>query len=192
MNGEILVVPVGPDDHVAGPDNALVTLVEYGDFECPFCGMAYPIVKAIQRELGDQLRFVYRHFPLSEIHPLAVVAAEASEAAHAQNRFWDMHAAIFGHQANLDRTSLVRYAEQLGLDVARFERELQERTHASRVRRDFRSGVRSGVNGTPTFFLNGVRYDGRWTDEPAFIRALQDAALRQSSLAGFGPASEAP
>jgi protein-disulfide isomerase len=176
MSGSRLTPPVSAHDHVAGPDDAPVTLVEYGDYECPYCGMAYPIVKVAQRELGTQLRFVFRNFPLAETHPHARRAAQAAEAAAAQGKFWAMHDMIFEHQSALEDADLLRYAETLDLDVARVARELEAGTYAKRVRDDFRSGVRSGVNGTPTFFVNGDRYDGSWTDEEAFIRALRDAA----------------
>ena len=176
MSGSRLTPPVGERDHAAGPADAPVTLVEYGDFECPYCGMAYPIVKAAQRRLGDRLRFVFRHFPLKESHPHAKHAAEASEAAAEEGGFWGMHDALYEHQHALADADLLRYATQLGLDAERVARELEEGTHTRRVRDDFRSGVTSGVNGTPTFFVNGERYDGAWADEAGFIRALREAA----------------
>jgi protein-disulfide isomerase len=180
MSGGQLTPPVSAHDHIAGSDDAPVTLVEYGDYECPYCGMAYPIVKAAQRELGGQLRFVFRNFPLAEVHPHARHAAQAAEAAGAQGKFWEMHDMLFEHQQALEDADLVRYGEMLGLDAVRLARELDAGTYAKRVRDDFRSGVRSGVNGTPTFFVNGERYEGSWADEDAFIRALRDAA-RQTS-----------
>jgi protein-disulfide isomerase len=180
MSGGRLTPPVGEQDHVAGPPDAPLTLVEYGDYECPYCRMAYPIVKAAQRELGDRLRFVFRNFPLAEIHPHARHAAQAAEAAAAQGKFWAMHDMLFEHQDALEDADLVRYAELLGLDADRVARELNAGTYAKRVRDDFRSGVRSGVNGTPTLFVNGERYEGSWADEEAFVRALRDAA-RQAS-----------
>ena len=179
-NGGRLTPPVSELDHAAGPDDAPVTLVEYGDYECPYCGMAYPIVKAVQRELGSQLRFVFRNFPLAEIHPHARHAAQAAEAAAAQGKFWEMHDLLFEHQHALEDEDLIGYAKSLGLDAEQLARELEAGTYAKRVRDDFRSGVRSGVNGTPTFFLNGERYEGSWADEEGFIRALRDAA-RQAS-----------
>ncbi|HEU4563695.1 MAG TPA: thioredoxin domain-containing protein [Gemmatimonadaceae bacterium] len=171
-----LTPPVGGDDHVAGPDDAPVTLVEYGDFECPYCGMAYPIVHAIRRALGPRLRFVYRHFPLRESHPHAQHAAEAAEAAGAQGKFWAMHDQLFEHQDALGDAALIHYARAIGLDADRVARELEARTFEPRVRQNFRSGVKSGVNGTPTFFINGERYDGTWADERAFLHALREAA----------------
>ncbi len=167
-----LAPPVGPRDHAEGSADALVTLVEYGDYECPHCGRAYPIVKAVQRRLGPQLRFVFRNFPLRSVHPHAEHAAEASEAAASQGHFWEMHDALFEHQDALGDEDLTRYAEAVGLDRARFERELKSGTYRPRVHEDFVSGVRSGVNGTPTFFINGRRYDGSW-DEAPLTEALQ-------------------
>lgn len=168
--------PVGPDDHVAGPPDAPVTLVEYGDLECPYCGRAHPILKSIQERLGTGLRFVFRHFPISQSHPHAQHAAEAAEAAGAQGKFWQMHDRIFEHQSAMRDADLVAHARALGLDAERVARELADGTWTDRVRRDFRSGARSGVNGTPTFFINGERYDGDWTDAEDFARALREAA----------------
>jgi protein-disulfide isomerase len=175
-----LTPPVSERDHAVGPDDAPVTLVEYGDYECPYCRMAHQIVKAAQRELKGQLHFVFRNFPLAEIHPHARHAAQAAEAAAAQGKFWEMHDMLFEHQDGLEDADLVRYAEMLGLDAQRVARELEAGTYAKRVRDDFRSGVRSGVNGTPTFFVNGERYEGSWANEEAFIRALRDS-VRQAS-----------
>jgi protein-disulfide isomerase len=171
-----LTPPVSDRDHITGPDDAPVTLVEYGDFECPYCGMAYPVVKTAQRALGDNIRFVFRNFPLAEAHPHARVAAQAAEAAGAQGKFWEMHDMLFEHQNALEPEDLVTYADALGLDSVRFLRELQAGTYEKRVREDFRSGVRSGVNGTPTFFVNGYRYDGSWENAEALIEALREAA----------------
>lgn len=171
----VLVLPVGPRDHRQGPDNAPVTLVEYGDYECPYCGKAHPIVKEVQKRLGDGLRFVFRHFPLTTMHPHAEYAAEAAEAAGTQGHFWAMHDMLFEHQDHLDARYLVQYAAQLHLDAGRFAGEVAERIHAPKVREDFLSGVRSGVNGTPTFFINGIRHDGSW-DVPTLVSALLRAA----------------
>ena len=167
-----LFTPIGPRDHTLGPDDAPATLVEYGDYECPHCGRAYPIVESVRRRLGDSLRFAYRHFPLTQIHPHAADAAEMAEVAGAHSHFWPMHHMLFAHQAALDPGHLVAYAEQIGLDPRQAAAELLTHTYASRVREDFLSGVRSGVNGTPTFFINGVRYDGSW-DEPDLLEALE-------------------
>jgi protein-disulfide isomerase len=176
MSEAQLTPPVSADDHVAGPADAPVTLVEYGDYQCPYCGMAHPIVKRAQRELGNQLRFVFRHFPLAEIHPHARLAAQAAEAAGAQGKFWEMHDMLFEHQDALEVEDLAGYAESLGLDTIKFARDLEAGTFAKRVRDDFRSGVKSGVNGTPTFFMNGARYDGSWANVEAFIGTLREMA----------------
>lgn len=172
MSAGRLTPPVGDDDHTRGPGSAAITLVEYGDFECPYCGMAFPILKGVQRSLGSRLRFVFRNFPLKRTHLHAQHAAEAAESAGAQLKYWQMHAVLFENQHALEDADLVRYARAIGVDADRLGRDLEEGTFASKVRTDFRSGVRSGVNGTPTFFVNGERYDGRWEDEGAFTRAL--------------------
>jgi protein-disulfide isomerase len=174
-----LTLPVGPRDHAQGRADAAVTLVEYGDYECPHCGRAYPIVKEVQRRLGAKLRFVFRNFPLSESHPHAEHAAEAAEGAAAGGRFWEMHDALYEHQQALDDRHLVGYAAALGLDASRFEVELRGHAHKARVREDFMSGVRSGVNGTPTFFINGVRFDDSW-DPDTLTEALIAASSRSS------------
>jgi protein-disulfide isomerase len=170
-----LTPPVSNTDHCAGPDDAPVTLVEYGDYECPYCGSAHPIVLAVRERMGPRLRFVFRHFPLTEIHPHALHAAETAEAAAAQGKFWEMHEALFENQAALADADLIRYAQARGLDAARVERELVSGAHEQRVREQFRSGVRSGVNGTPTFFINGNRYDDPW-DADTLLEALEEAA----------------
>lgn len=174
-----LLVPVGEGDHIDGSLDAPIILVEYGDFECPHCGHAYPIVKAVQRQLGDSLALVWRHFPLGEIHPHAVHAAEASEAAGVQGKFWEMHDLLFEHQDALDDEDLLAYGQMLGLDLTRYASELANGTFREKVRREFSLGVRSGVNGTPTFFINGTRFDGEWSDVEAFIATLSAAAGNQ-------------
>jgi protein-disulfide isomerase len=155
-----LAVPVTERDHVLGPNLAPVTLVEYGDYECPYCAAAHPMVQHLRDRVGTMVRFVYRHFPLTRVHPHAQRAAEAAEAAGAQRRFWQMHHTLFENQAALTDEDLVLYAAGLGLDVNRFQRELLAGVHIPRIREDFLGGVRSGVNGTPTFFINGRRHDG--------------------------------
>ena len=170
-----LTLPVSDRDHAQGPDDAPVTLVEYGDYECPYCGQAYLIVQQAQQQLGDRLRFVFRNFPLTSSHPYAEGAAEAAEAAGAQGQFWPMHDLLYENQDALDMPDLERYASQLGLDLDRFNADLRDHRYADRVREDFMSGVRSGVNGTPTFFINGDRYDGSW-DAGSLVPALEDAA----------------
>ena len=157
-----LTLPDPERDHVSGSTDGLIRLLEYGDYECPYCGEAYPIVKEIQRRLGERLRFVFRNFPLKEAHPHAEHAAEAAEAAAGQGKFWQMHDTLFEHQQALDDAHLVHYAVALHLDKETFVREMTEHVHTNRVREDFLSGVRSGVNGTPTFFINGVRHDASY------------------------------
>jgi protein-disulfide isomerase len=155
-----LALPVGEHDHVQGQASAPVTLLEYGDYECPYCGAAVAIVQELQRVLPDQLRFVFRHFPLEKLHPHALRAAEAAEAAGSQGKFFEMHATLFDHQTALEDADLLRYAAELDLDAARFAADLAAHTQARRVREDFRGGVRSAVRGTPTFYLDELRYDG--------------------------------
>src|SRR6476619_3859997 len=145
-----LTLPVGQRDHIQGLDTAPVTLVEYGDYECPYCGDAYPIIKQVQKNLGNKLRFVFRNFPITQVHPHAQHAAEAAETAGAQNKFWEMHDRLYEHQQELSDSDLERHASALGLDIPRFEEEMSNHIHAGRVRDDFMSGIRSGVNGTPT------------------------------------------
>ncbi|MBV8878867.1 MAG: thioredoxin domain-containing protein, partial [Planctomycetaceae bacterium] len=149
-----LTLPVGPRDHAQGPESAPVTLVEYGDYECPHCGRAYAILKAVQERMGERLRFVFRNFPLRQLHPHAEIAAEAAEAAARPGKFWEMHDILFENQDALESEDLVSYAGDLGLDAERIAEDLQSGLHAPRVQEDFLSGVRSGVNGTPTFFIN--------------------------------------
>ncbi|MCO5973155.1 Na+/H+ antiporter NhaA [Actinoallomurus soli] len=175
-----LAVPVDPDrDHIRGPErDALVTLVEYGDFECPYCGQAEPVVRELLAGYGD-VRYVWRHLPLQDVHPNAQFAAEASEAAAAQGAFWEMHDTLMDHQGDLRLGDLIRYAEELGLDVARFRRDLREQTGASRVAEDVQSADLSGVSGTPTFFINGRRHHGAYDIETltAAVRAAKARAL---------------
>jgi protein-disulfide isomerase len=166
---------VGANDHVQGPAKAPVTLVEYGDYECPYCGEAYPVVKALQKRLGEQVRFVFRNFPLAEAHPHAEHAAEAAEAAAAQGKFWEMHDLLYENQDALDDEDLVRYAKALRLDVPRFVKEMEAHAYVERVRADFSSGVRSGVNGTPSFFINGARHDGPF-DLRSLLAAIEEVA----------------
>lgn len=176
MSEAQLTEPVGEGDHTIGSPDAPVTLVEYGDFQCPHCRAAHPVVKVVLERMGDQVRFVYRHFPITSTHPHAQHAAEAAESAGAQGEFWAMHDLIFRNQEALEDDDLISYAEKIGIDASRVATELSEGTHEDKVRKDFRSGVRSGVNGTPTFFINGARYDGVWKDEEAFVEALREAA----------------
>ncbi len=171
-----LTLPVSPDrDHIQGAADALVTLVEYGDYQCPYCGAAYPIIKEVQDRMGPRLRFVFRNFPITTSHPNAQNAAEAAEAAAGQGRFWEMHDKLFENQKRLRDRDLRAYAEALGLDVELFGMQMDGHAHRERVREDFMSGVRSGVNGTPTFYVNGVRHDGSYEVEE-LLAALERAA----------------
>jgi protein-disulfide isomerase len=170
-----LTNPVSANDHAEGPADAPVTLVEYGDYQCPYCGAAYGIIKSVQKRLGSKLRFVFRNFPLNQAHPMAQLAAEAAEAAGAQGKFWEMHDALFENQDQLGQELVETLVERLQLDAARFEADLEERKFQSRVKHDFMGGVRSGVNGTPGFFINGERYDGSWDEEPLTAALLKAA-----------------
>lgn len=172
-----LTLPVAGRDHIQGPIEASIALVEYGDYECPVCGEVYPVVKAIQQRLGDNLCFAFRNFPLVNLHPHAEDAAEAAEAAGAQGGFWEMHDALFENQDALDIEDLARYAAALGLDARRLVSQVRAGAYAPRIREDFKSGVRGGVNGTPSFFINGERYDGARGLDPLL------AALTQPSSA---------
>jgi protein-disulfide isomerase len=167
-----LKIQVSKDDHFQGPDKAPLVLVEYGDYQCPHCGHAFPIVKRLQKALGDQLKFVFRNFPLSEVHPDALNAAKVAEASALQGKFWEMHDLLFEKQLHLDVDSLGTYAEKLELDVEALNEAVGKASVENRVETDFEGGVRSGVNGTPTFFVNGVRYDGDWEYAP-FLNALK-------------------
>ncbi len=174
--------PVSEDDRAAGPANAPITLVEYGDFQCPHCARAHPRITALQQRFGDRLRFVFRNFPLAEAHPEAFHAAEAAEsvAASAGNEaFWERHDLLFEHQQDdldaLDDAHLARYATEAGADGESVLRDLAGDAFEETVRAHFTSGVRSGVNGTPTFFVNGVRYEGDWSSVSAFAADLERA-----------------
>lgn len=171
----MLTPPVSNRDHAQGSPKALITLVEYGDFQCPHCGRAFPVVEQLRGEMGDRMRFVFRHFPLTNAHEHAQIAAEAAEAAAAQGHFWEMHQLLFTHQTALDASQLVLYAGQLKLDVERFESSLSDHTYRNRVREDVVSGARSGVNGTPTFFINSLRYDGP-ADYSALLKTMDEVA----------------
>jgi Na+/H+ antiporter NhaA len=165
-----LAVPVDPEiDHVRGPTAARVTLLEYGDLECPYCGQAEPVIRELLTDFGE-LRYVWRHLPLNDVHPNAQLAAEAAEAAAAQGRFWEMHDALLSHQGALKLRDLLGYAEELGLDVERFREHLRRRKGVSRVAQDVESADLSGVTGTPSFFINGHRHYGAYD-----IRTLSDA-----------------
>jgi protein-disulfide isomerase len=175
--------PVSDKDHAVGDANAPITLVEYGDFQCPHCARAHLVIPTVQRTLGADLRFVFRNFPLTEAHPEALHAAEAAEsvAAHAGDvAYWKMHDALFEHQYDsfdaLDDDHLVQYAEEAGAPAGQVRKDLDADVYEARVKADFMSGVRSGVNGTPTFFVNGQRFEGDWSNAASFVAALHAAA----------------
>jgi protein-disulfide isomerase len=160
-----LRVPVGEQDHIQGSADAKYTLVEYGDYECPHCGHAYPIVKRVQKHFGKKLRFVFRNFPLAEMHPHAESAAESAEFAGAQGKFWEMHDALFENQQQLGGALYLKLAQQIGLSPQDLRAAVEQREYLPRVKADFTGGVRSGVNGTPTFFINGKRHDASFEYE---------------------------
>jgi Na+/H+ antiporter NhaA len=177
-----LATEIDPDeDHIRGPEDAPVTLVEYGDFECPYCGLAEPSVRELLSQHGTDVRYVWRQLPLSDVHSHAQLAAEASEAAGSQGRFWEMHDLLLDHQDALRGSDLIRYAEQLELDVEQFRQELRRREHAGRVARDIESAELSGVAGTPTFFVNGQRHHGAY--DIATLTAAVKAARAQTLVA---------
>jgi protein-disulfide isomerase len=175
-----LTPPVSPRDHAIGPADARVTLVEYGDFECPHCGAAYGLVQAARKAFGGNLRFVFRHFPLRASHPRALPAAQAAEAAAEQGRFWEMHDRLYRHQAQLTDEAFLRHARELGLDLDRFRLSLESPVHERRIRDDLASAGASGARGTPTLFINGERYAGP-LERDALMAALARAALAAAS-----------
>jgi len=166
-----LSVAVSKSDHAQGPEDAPVTLVEYGDYQCPYCADMNPMIKAIAKAMGTQLRFVFRHMPLLEMHPYAQHAAEAAEAAGAQGKFWQMHDAILQQQSELGTDLLHQLAKKIQLDVVQFSADIEGRRYRPRVKRDFMGGMRSGVAGTPTFFINGKRYEGA-LDHASLLSAI--------------------
>jgi protein-disulfide isomerase len=172
-------MPLTARDHIQGPRDATVELVEYGDYQCPHCKAAYPVVKLIQAEFDTNLRFAYRHFPLIEIHPLAEPAAEAAEAAGAQGKFWEMHDLLFEYSPQLEPADLLAIAAEIDLDIRRFADDLAKRRHMRRVREDIESGATSGVAGTPTFFVNGVQHLGGYD-----LESLREAVLATQHVAG--------
>ena len=177
-----LTDPVDPDrDHIRGPENASVTLVEYGDFECPYCGMAEPVVRDLLHD--DDLRYVWRHLPLSDVHPRAQIAAEVAEAAGAQGAFWEMHDLLLANQENLQPKDLIGYAEQLGLDTDRLHDDVKRHVAAARVAQDVESADTSGVSGTPTFFVNGQRHYGAY-DVETLKQAIKVARARSKIRRG--------
>jgi protein-disulfide isomerase len=178
---DILQVLIGPEDHYLGPADAPVVLVEYGDYECPQCAQAHAAVHVVLTELAEDVRFIFRNFPRAEIHPQAQAAAEAAEsvAAHGGNdAFWDMHDLLFLNQDALEPDDLLAYASAVGVDRTVVAQDLSARAMTARVRADVEGAVGSGVSGTPTFFVNGRRFDGNWADAAAFAAALRAAARR--------------
>ena len=179
-----LTPPLGPEDHVTGPADAPVTLVQYGDYECPHCRLAYAVLHEVLIELGDSVRFAFRHFPITDSHPYAMIAAEAAESVAVFGgdlAFWDIHAVLFENQDALHIDDLLGYAAAIGVDPDDVADDLSHGTHRKHVRANVDSGLRSGVTGTPTFFINGRRFYGDWSDPDAFPAALRLAA-RQGAL----------
>ena len=177
-----LTPPVSDLDHSKGPKDSRVTLVEYGDYECPYCGQAENSVHEIQERTGDAVRLVFRHFPNRTVHPHARMAAEAAEAAGEQGKFWEMHDLLFAHQDHLEDYDVLEYARELDLDMEQFEAAINEHTHSKKIREDFRSGIESGVQGTPTWFINGSRYDGAWDPESLLEAVRKPMGVRISAL----------
>ena len=180
--------PVNDADHRIGRADAAITLVEYGDYQCPQCARAHPRIATLQQRFGDRLAFVFRNFPLAESHPEAYHAAEAAESVAVlagADAFWHMHDLLFGHQQDdldaFDDAHLARYAEAAGASATQVQEDLDDGVYGERVREDFMSGVRSGVNGTPTFFIDGVRYDGNWQSVEVFAAAIEAALASQRS-----------
>ncbi|MBB3222913.1 DsbA family protein [Pseudoduganella umbonata] len=175
-----LAIAVSTHDHALGPSNAAVTLVEYGDFQCPYCGAAYGELKQVRSSLGDALRFVFRHMPLTAIHPMAELAAEAAEAAGVQGQFWPMHDALYENQRQLSPSLVSALATRLGLDMARFTADLRSRRYAEKVRQDSAGAERSGVQGTPSFFIDGRPYSGPY-DAETLTDALRAIATARAA-----------
>lgn len=177
VESAILVPPIGEyDDHILGPKVAKASLLEYGDYQCPFCGAAYPIIKEIQRSLSKDLQFAFRNFPLASIHHYAEQAAEAAEAAGAQGKFWQMHDLLYENQARQDMDALLAYGAMIGLEMEVYSEALVSRKFREKVRKDFMTGIESGVNGTPTFFINGIRYNGP-VEQGAMVSAIKQTLL---------------
>jgi protein-disulfide isomerase len=172
-NSATLTQHVSARDHAEGPADAPVTLVEYGDYQCPYCGAAYPVVKRLQKTLGKKLRFVFRNFPVTQAHPYALIAAEAAEAAALQGKFWEMHDLLYERQASLKPDIIPTWAKKIGLDLDKFGNDIKQGgVVEKRIKEDRQSGIRSGVNGTPTFYINGTRYDGS-SDYDSLLAALE-------------------
>jgi protein-disulfide isomerase len=174
-----LTPPVSARDHIEGREDAPVILVEYADYQCPYCGAAHPVIKRLQKSLGKKLRFVFRNFPLTQSHPYALLAAQASEAAALQGKFWEMHDVIFENQEQLEPEALPAWARQIGLDVSQFVKAVGEGRLTKRIEEDYASGIASGVNGTPSFFINGIKYEGE--DDFDSLRAVLLGAEARAS-----------
>lgn len=159
-------------DHFQGNANASFELMEYGDYQCPYCRKAYNILKEVKKQFGNDLKFVFRNFPLAELHEHAIHAAVVAEAAGAQGKFWEMHDMLFENQKRLDDESLFGYAKQIGLYMQQFENDLENNIYFQKVESDYQTGIKQGVEGTPTFFINSELFEGNWMD-PAFIDYLQ-------------------
>jgi|HubBroStandDraft_4_1064222.scaffolds.fasta_scaffold386560_2 protein-disulfide isomerase len=177
-----LKTPITPEDHIQGPENAAATLVEYGDYECPYCGRAYPIVKRVQKHFAKGLRFVFRNFPLSNMHPQAESAAETAEFAGAHGKFWEMHDGLFENQERLGGPLYLELAQAMSLSAEQLQQALEEGKYQKRVRADFSTGVRSGVNGTPTFFINGKRHDGPFDFESLVLAIEQELGRQRNAI----------
>ena len=180
-----LIVPINTGDHMQGSSDAPLTLVQYGDYQCPYCGEAFPIVQHLQKEMGGDLRFIFRNFPLTEIHRHALAAACAAEAAALQDRFWEMHDVLYENQDKLRDRDLIALAQTLKLNIERFKSDLASPGVITKIQEDFSGGIRSGVNGTPTFFINGLRHDGSYEYED-LLAALQEQ-LEPQSGSGLRP-----
>jgi protein-disulfide isomerase len=173
-----LTIPVADHDHVQGASDAPLTVVEYGDYECPYCGQAAPVVKELQSHFGESLRFVFRNLPLTNMHPHAQHAAEVAEAVGVQGLFWEIHDTLYEHQEDLSDRALLTYAGNVGADAAATVRDASSSAILDRIQADVEGALRSGANGTPTFFVNGQRYDGSW-ELDSFRRELEQVLKRQ-------------
>lgn len=183
----VLTLPVDIRDHTQGDPNAAITLLEYGDYECPYCGKAYSVIKQLQDKMGKRLLFAFRNFPLTDMHPNAELAAEAAEAAGKQGKFWEMHDALYENQDELGEPLIIRISKQIGLDVDELLADLRARAFKARVREDFMTGVRSGVSGTPGFFINGVKFNRQWDFDTLLNeleRVEQLTSTKQHRLSG--------
>jgi len=167
-----MAITINDKDHVKGSSDAHLEIVEYGDYECPYCGKAYYIMKEAKKKLGNKIKFVFRNFPLTEMHPYALNAAIASEVAAAKGKFWDMHDILFENQEHLDDSYLIQYAKAIGLDEEEFEKDFGNKEYYQKIKDDYNSGVENSVEGTPTFFINGKKYDGNWMSGE-FIKELE-------------------